>query len=327
MGETMKCLQCEADLLDSATSCGRCGAPTRATTFFSYLPSGAPPWPATIPQATSFTTTAVKEPAQAVATARSVPDAKPKRSVGSIFATFLLLILSIVIGVGATLAILAANGSLGSTTTTPKQALHLAPPMPTAAATVSTGTATPGTGIGTPTAATPTPASPGNQLPTPTSFQVVKIAQLGFSVKYPVEWTQDPLKSTTGGNLFIDFHPPQQVPVDFTVGRLSAQNSATVTSADMINQANLQIFSTDPTLRNYQGVHPANPTPTIAGIQWTEGDATFTNPNNAVIHFVIISAKHNNFYYSISYFAVDTVFGEAMQKYIQPMLASFQFLA
>lgn len=322
----MKCLECGADLLDSATFCPRCGTPTSTSTSFSYLPAGAPSWPATVPQSTSSTATAVKDPAQAATSVRSVTEAKPRRSVGSIFTAFLLLILSIVIGVGATFAILAATGSLGSTTTAPRQAVHLPTPIPTptAAATGATGTGTPAPGTGTP-AATPTAGAQGNLLPLPGSFIVVKIAEVGVSMKYPSNWVQEKTQ-TTANFTAVELHPQQKIGIDFIIQRFSSTSSAQFSSADGVNKTVLQGYSTDAMLHNYQEIQPANPTPTIAGIQWSERDATFANSANDIIHVVTISVKHNNLYYNISYGAVNVTYNEAMQKYYSQMLSSFQFL-
>jgi hypothetical protein len=314
----MKCLECGADLLDSATFCPRCGTPTSTTTSFSYLPAGTPPWPATVPQGTSSTATAVKDPAQAVTSVRSVAEAKSRRSVGSIITAFLLLILSVVIGVGATLAILTATGSLGSTTTAPRQVIHLPTPIPTTTA-AATGT----TATGTP-AASPTAGAQGNLLPLPSFFIVVKIAEIGVSMKYPSNWIKDqPL--TSPNYTFINIHPQQQIGLGFGIQRFSASASAQIKSVDDLNRNILQPGPNDTSLHNYKQIQPANPTPTIGGIQWTEQDATFTNSQGILFHNVSISVRHNNLYYNINYLAPDAVYAEAMQKYYSQMLSSFQF--
>src|SRR5260370_22960903 len=132
MGVAMKCLQCGADLLDSATFCARCGTPIRATSF-SYLPTDAPPWPATVPQ--NISRVAVKQPAQATGTTlvTSAAASKPRHSIGRIFATMFLLLVSIAIGVGGTFGSLAMNGQLARTSSVPANAGHLVTPVPTTA--------------------------------------------------------------------------------------------------------------------------------------------------------------------------------------------------
>src|SRR5579863_5134035 len=140
----MKCLECYADMPDSATSCPRCGTPPSihrgaTSTAFSYLPTGTPPWPTTMPVGTA---TAVKQTTDSVASAKagSIADAKPRRSGGSIVTAILLVVLSVVIGVGATLAVLAATGSLASSSAGSTKVVHLPTPIPTSAATAGTGT-------------------------------------------------------------------------------------------------------------------------------------------------------------------------------------------
>src|SRR5579883_896807 len=51
----MQCSRCLTELPDATTYCSNCGSflrsdPTGASTVFSYLPAGAPPWPTTVPQ-------------------------------------------------------------------------------------------------------------------------------------------------------------------------------------------------------------------------------------------------------------------------------------
>ncbi len=308
----MKCLQCGADLLDSATFCARCGTPIRATSF-SYLPTGAPPWPATVPQ--NILRVAVKQPAQATATTlvTSAAASKPRRSVGRIFATMFLLLVSIAIGVGGTFGSLAMNGQLARTSSVPANAGHLVTPVPTTA----TGTASP--------AATTTPQT--NLLPTPTAFLVVKNADVGISLRYPADWVQDqPQKSAYF--IGIAFHPHQAIGINLVIQRFSSTGSAQFKSTDDASQSILQQdYQNGSMFHNYQQIQPANSTPTIGGVQWIERDATFADTNNVVLHAVSISVQHNKLYYNISYYALSTLYDEAMQKYYSQILASFQFLS
>lgn len=314
----MKCLECYADIPDSATSCPRCGTPTRATSSFSYLPAGAPPWPTAVP---AGITTTEKQTAETVApsTAKRVTSEKPRRSGGSIVTSFLLLILSIVVGVGATLGILAATGSLAfpGTSTAPRQVANLPTPIPTSVATPVTGT---------PSAATPTTGTQTNQLPTPSSFVAVKVAEVGISLKYPADWIQEK-PQTTANFSAVELHPQQQLGIDFVVQRFSSTLSAQAKSVDEVNQTILQPTPNDTNIHNFKVVQPGNVTPSIAGVQWTELDATFTNSQGLLFHEVSISVKHNNLYYNINYLAPDIVYNQAMQKYYSQMLSSFQFLS
>src|SRR5947208_4163635 len=107
MGVTyaMTCPQCNADLSDSTAFCPRCGTSIRPATF-SYLPAGAPPWPAAVPQMpykTGSTAESTREDAN-LSAAKISP--RPRRTVSSILLTVALLILVPLVGVGATLGIL-----------------------------------------------------------------------------------------------------------------------------------------------------------------------------------------------------------------------------
>jgi len=306
----MKCPQCSAELSDSATFCSQCGTPIRPASF-SYLPAGAPPWPGNVPQGYSYGAAATMQPTQEAeaSSATSAAASKPRRSAGSVLLIIGLLILSVVIGGGGTLGILWANGQFPVPSQSVRQVLPT--PVPTA-------------GPGTP-AATPATTPQGNTLPTPTSFQMTTISQVGVSLKYPAGWIQDPPQLSSSGDSTVLFHPQAVLPVAFTIARLSAQNSASLSSADQVNQANLQSLSSDTNFHSYQEIPPGNASPTIGGIQWVERDATFANSNNAVFHFVIASVKYKSLYYSISYLAPSAAYDEAMQKYYSQMLSSFQF--
>jgi len=219
-----------------------------------------------------------------------------------------LLALSIVIGAGGTLGVLALNG-------------QFAPAPKVGATSIPTPAPTPGPGTPTPA---PTTSGQGNLLPAPGSFITINSQAVGISLKYPGNWVADP-PQTDANTTAINIHPQQQIGIDFVVQRLSTSATTQAGSADGFNQANLQSFKSDTNLHNYSEVQPANATPTIGGVQWTERDARFSNNNKIVFHVVSISVKRNNLLYNISYFAPDVAYNEAMQKYYSQMLSSFQF--
>jgi hypothetical protein len=304
----MNCPQCGTELSNSATFCPRCGTTLRPTSF-SYLPAGAPPWPNTPPQGYSFGPAAVAQSPEATApAATSVPAPKPRRSAGSMLLVIALLALSVVLGAGGTLGVLALNG-------------QFAPAPKVAAASIPKPAATPGPG--TPTA-TPATTPQGNMLPTPSSFVTINSQAVGVSLKYPGDWIADPPQSSSNSTT-INLHPQQQIGIGFVVERLSSSATTQVGSADAFNRANLQALSNDSNIHNYSEVQPANATPTIAGLQWVERDATFANNANIVFHVVSVSVVHNKLLYNIFYFAPGVAYSEAMQKYYSQMLASFQF--
>ena len=299
----MNCPQCNAELPDSSAFCLQCGSSTQQTAF-SYLPAGTPAWPTTVPQLsfpkTGTTTQAIDE-IETHAPAKLAP--KPRRSARSILAIVAILILTPLIGIGATLGILWANGQFPVNAT--QGSLHLQI-RPTAGA-------------------SSTPAVASNQLPTPTSFHTAKSSEVGVIVKYPADWVAEAPQQSTAGNVSINFHPQQQLPVDFSIGRLSSKNSASVTGTDVVNQANIQGFGTDQNLQNLQLLTNTPQHAKIGGVSWDEQDATFTDSTGNLIHVVSISVQHNKLYYNIFYFAPSALYDEAVQKYYSQMLASFQF--
>ena len=308
----MNCPRCNAELPDTATDCVVCGASTRPAQF-SYLPSGVPAWPTTMPQNPPYSAGTDIQSAQYVqkeespAATKSASAAKKSRL--GIPAIIALFIVSILVGGGLTFGILYANGqqlSLGPQPTQPPVKL------PTASASPTPGSSS-------------TPATQGNQLPTPTAFHLTSSTELGISIQYPSNWVEDPAQQTSAGNTFVSFHPQQQLPVLFDVGRLSATNSSAITNTNEINQANIQGFGSANSLGNLQILKDTPQHPTIGGITWDEQDATYATSSGVLIHVVSISVKHNQLYYNILFFAPSNVYDEAVQKYYKQMLKTFQF--
>jgi hypothetical protein len=269
-------------------------------------------WPTTVPQDLSYGVRSDLQPAQLVQKEVSPAVAKsavaPKRSRLGIPGVVGLFILSILIGGGLTLGILYANGQQLSFGAQPTQ-----PPvrLPTPGASSTPGSST--------------PAAQGTQLPTPTAFQSANSAELGILIQYPSDWVEDPAQQTTAGNTFVSFHPQQQLPVSFDIGRLSANNSSQVANTDEINQANIQGFGSVNNLLNLKMLTDTPLHRTIGGIIWDEQDATYSTSSGAVIHVVCISVKHNKIYYNILFFAPSNVYDEAVQKYYSKMLNTFKF--
>jgi len=237
--------------------------------------------------------------------ATKVTSAKPKLSSSQILVIISAFLLTIVIGVGGTLGVLALNGQFSPA---PTRVVHLPTQPATNSTPIPTATAT----------------QQANALPTPNSFVITTNKAIGVSLKYPGDWIQDPPQVSSSGTS-VSFHPQQQLGINFGVERFSDSASAQIGSADELNQNTLQGLSTDSNLHNYKEVPAANATPTIAGVQWAERDATFANSNGNVFHAVSIAVKHGSAYYSIFYFAPSAYYAEAMQKYYSQMLSSFQF--
>lgn len=312
----MTCPRCSADLPDTTAFCPICGSSiTQSGVLFSYLPTGTPPWPTNVLERPNYGTDAMISPAQSMQQEESLPAtkvvAKPRPSTQRILFIVALFLLTPLIGVGTTLGILWANGDFPPNAR--PAAVHVQ--IPSQQTPVTGGSLTPTTST-----------QGGNQLPTPASFQTTHSAQVGISIQYPADWVQDPVQSTPSGNISVNFHPQQQLPVDLGIGRLSNSNSASVKSTDEVNSANIQGFgSNNQGLKNLQALTSAPQHPNIGGTPWDEQDATYTTDSGTIVHVTSISVKHNGLYYNIFYFAPSTVYGEAMQKYYSQMLQSFQF--
>lgn len=306
----MKCSRCQAELSDSATYCTSCGTPTRISvpTQFSYLSAGTPPWPSSVPQGLSFTENATPTlTAQAPITAT-----KSRMSARGVLIAIAVLILVPLLGAGITFASLYANGKLSSPST---QVVHI--PTPTAA--------TPAT-ASTP-ATSGTPGATGNQLPAASSFQKSNgTTNIGVNLKYPGNWAEDaPQASTTSS--YVRLHPQQkQYGIVFVLERFSASTSTSFSSADDLNNQLLQSISSAQGVHNLQPIQPNTPQRSIGGAKWSEEDTSYTDDGGNKIRLSTISVEHNKLYYTILIISPDIYYDEAMQKYIQPMFDSLQFL-
>jgi len=234
---------------------------------------------------------------------------KPHRSLSSVVMTVVLILLIPIIGTGATLGILATQG--------------LFPPRTAPASKVIVPQVT------------PTPASSssqGTQLPNPSSFKPTSDKNVNVSLEYPAEWVQDPTQTGSDGSLTLTFHPPSATAVNimFYVFHFSSATSAKFSSASAINQVQLSSLGQQSGIANLQPVAPTTTTPTIAGTSWTPAQVTFTdntNNNNIKTDLSLMSVQHNNVYYSLVVISPDSYYNEAVQKYIDHMYTTFQFLS
>src|SRR3989441_11757528 len=305
---TMTCPQCNAALPDSPAFSPRCGSSIRRASF-SYLPAGAPAWPTNVSQMPFYKADSSAQAAQEEANlsaAKIVP--RPRRGVRGILGVIALLILVPLVGVGATLGILWANGQFPATIT--QASVHVSIPKQQTPAAASSPTATSG------------------QLPNPTSFQTISSISsntLGIAMKYPGNWVETPTTQPTQyGLVSADFHPQQQLGIDLTIKRIPSKSLTGATIQD-VNQANIDSFGTDQNVKNLHSITSPNPQLTVGGVPWTEQDAGFTDPNSLPYHFTVLSVLHNQYYYSFTFYAPNNNYSEAMQKYFQPMLNSLQF--
>ena len=308
----MTCPQCHAELPETATFCHTCGSPVRSATF-SYLPPGTPAWPTTVPPLPLSVTganAASKEMERASLTATKPLSSRPKRSARSVLFITALFILVPLIGIGATLGTLWYNGEFPNSTVN----ASLIIPTPTPAQQTPV------------TSSTPAPTAPvqTNQLPTPASFQKITSSEVGMTLKYPIEWPKATPQSTSA-SVVLAFHPQQNNGIDLFIERFSSAASATLSSANNVNQNNMSSFQGAQGINNFHIVTPSSPQLTVGGAQWDEQDATFTTTAGLTFHLTNIAVQHNQLYYDILYYAPAVVYNEAMQKYFQPMLDSIQF--
>lgn len=319
----MNCPRCNAEVSDSATFCQNCGSTIRpVTTSFSYLPTGAPPWPsssaqlpasiATLPRASAQDATQNDlAPAQVALTPAEPVRPRPRRSARGVLVATAILILAVLVGTGVTLGSLYTSG-------------QLAAQAPVKPVTLSKATATT-----TPGAAVSPTATSTSALPSPSSFQNISktgSADLKASLQFPSDWQED-APQVTNGTTEINFHP-LQIPINFGVARLSSADSATVPSADALNQAEIASFQNAQGISNVQSITPVTSQRSIGGGTWPEQDATFdvaTSGGTIEYHATSIATQHNKIYYNIVFYAPSVVYNEALQKYFQPIFNSFQF--
>ena len=353
----MNCTRCGAGLPDSAQVCPMCGMPRQQMTPVSlplssqaqmasasvplqsmatvpatpvvppvpvaapimqsaspYLPAGIPAWPTTaaIPM-----NAPLPSPGTLSASMPYVPGAtKAKRparaslSARSILVGLAFIILVPLIGAGITYGSLYLNGQVQAHSPQQSVAISQIP------------TAQPTTGAGV----TPTPAGTTATLPTPSKFDTMSSSSqklLGVLITYPDGWLEEPQGPQSDGSVVVDFRPQQQLGIVMFVGRFSA---STGTASDL-NSSQIQSLSTINGVTNVQLVKPSNSQPAIGGTQWSEQDATFSDNNTTTFSVVSITVKRGTYLYNIFYWSPDQYYSEAVQKYMQPMVKSFKFLA
>lgn len=299
----MQCSQCQTELPDSATICPRCGTANEQPNqpvMFSYLPAGTPPWPITVPQRPSY----ASAPAAPASFSKS-QETKPRRSLRSILLAVAVLVLVPIFGVAFTLTNLYFNGDLfprhaAAHKVQTSQAPAQSTPQVTASATAQS-----------------------NVLPAPAAFKKTSNTDVNMSLKYPSDWQLQPSNDTNSHS--IGLTPSQQIPIKIIIARFSDSFSASITSPDEVNQGITSEVEQGTT--NVQTIKPANPQPTIGGVQWQQTEGAYTDSNGNRVHIASITVQRNKIYYNILVLSLDQVYTEATQKYIQPILNSVQFLS
>ncbi len=277
-----------------------------------YLPAGVPPWPTTVLQRPSLATAT-----SADTMAGKISDRK-SRTARSIFITLGLIALTLLVGVGLTYGVLYFNGQVGANTASTSRLVKI--PNATAQPTNGTNTSTPSASTST--------------LPTPTSFSAMSTnhqKSLGVLVKYPSDWVEDPpTQPAQDGTAVAYFHPQQQqLNIAIYLGKFSVASSH-VTTTTALNQALIGTIygnGSNSGNTNLQAVQSTRPQRTIAGMQWDEQDATFSDTNSSLIHVTSITIKHGSFFYGFIVETPDAYYSDMSQKYVPPMLDSFKFLS
>ena len=287
--------------------------PPMASSYTSpYLPAGAPPWPTTVLQRPSIAN------GSALDTTTGKIAERKSRSARNAFIALGVIALTLLVGVGLTYGVLFLNGQIAANT--PSSSSH--------AVKIPQATAQPTTGASS--SSTPATAS---TLPTPTSFSTMRSDQqksIGVLVKYPSDWVEEPsTAASSSGTVVAVFHPQQALGIVVYVGKFSVTASG-VSTTSALNQGLIStIYAGNGSSgnTNLQAVQSTTPHRTIAGQQWDEQDATFSDSNSVLMHIASITIKHGSFFYSFIYQAPDVYYSDVSQKYVPPMLNSFKFLS
>jgi hypothetical protein len=290
----MICSQCTTELPTAATTCPQCGLsiPWSQSTTFSYLPPGTPPWPRRVPEKLSdFVEAKANESFVGGAKLDVKVKTRPRVVVGRVVSIMLALLITPILGVLATLGILALQGQFAPH---PHKSLsHL-------------------------------PVASGTTLPPPSVFKPASDGTMNISLQYPTDWTAGP-SDQSGDPIRFPITQPDNL-VRISIGRYSTALSSQLTGPDELNSILLGQMSQQFT--DVKTVMPPNAEPTIGNDQWMEQDATYLGQNGTQSHFTTITVFHDHQnYYNINFVVPERLYQQAIQQYIQPILGSFKFLS
>ena len=308
----MICSRCTTELPVVANTCPQCGLsiPQGQVTAYSYLPPGTPPWPTNVSERLPYLVESkASEPFPTVADAK-VKSRSRVHSLGRrVLTLVLVLLITPVLGILGTIGILAIQGQFPPHSQAPQHSLsHL------------------------PSASDPNPFSSsangsasGTMLPTPAPFKSTSDATMNISVQYPSDWTAGPVDQSSDPIQFPIVQPNQLIRI--SIARFSTTMSSQISGPDQLNTQLMGLMSQ--TFSNVKSVASPNAEPTIGNDRWMEQDATYTDTNNNVeSHFATITVLHNRQnYYNINFAVPQSVYQQAMQQYIQPILDSLQFIS
>lgn len=304
----MFCSQCTTELPAKATTCSECGSSISQDqlTTFSYLPSGAPPWPRSIAEKIPYSVVEARasEPMTSVV--------KPKRKVRArasslalrIISIVLILLLTPALGILATLGVLTMQGKFSPSQISLSSLSHLPSASNTANPFVPNGAS--------------------NTLPPPTAFTSASETSMKIAVQYPANWAAGPADQSTDPMQFPITQPNQQIRI--YIARFSSSASSQISGPDQLNTQLVGLMSQSFT--KVTVVASPNAAPAIGNDQWTEQDATYTDQNKVRNHFTTITVLHGRQnYYNINFIVPQKLYSQAMKEYIQPILNSFKFTA
>jgi hypothetical protein len=302
----MICSQCTTELPAMAPTCPECGSsiPRGQSTTFSYLPPGTPSWPVRVPEKLPYL---VESKAGKQFKARAKANVKVKNRASSltrrIISIVLILLITPLLGILTTIGIFAIQGRF----------------PPNSHASPSSLSRLPGTsGNANPF------SSSASVLPPPTASKLTSDATMNISVQCPSDWTVGPADQS--GNPDITEFPitqPGQL-IRMYIARFSNNASSQISGPDDLNSALIGQMS-----QQFSGVTTVtspNASPTIGSDQWMAQDATYMGRDLTKSHFATITVLHNHQnYYNINFVVPQSLYEQAMQDYIQPILNSFKF--
>lgn len=295
----MICSRCTTELPAMATTCPQCGSsvPWSQSTTFSYLPPGTPPWPVRVSEKLPYFVEAkANEPfvggvAKPGVKVRTRPSVLARR----VISVILVLLITPILGVLATVGILALQGQFSPH---PHTSLSHLPKQVGATSTTA--------------------------LPPPSAFKLTSDGAMNISLQCPTDWTVGPT-DPSGDPAEFPITQPNHV-VRIYIARFSSTLSSQITGPDELNSELIGQMSQQFT--SVKTVMAPSVAPTIANDQWTEQDATYLDQDNTQSHFTTITVLHNHQnYYNINFVMPQSVYQQAMQQYIQPMLTSLKFLS
>jgi hypothetical protein len=294
----MICSRCTTELPATATTCPQCGSSVQwsQSTTFSYLPPGTPPWPTRVSDKLPYFVEAkANDPFMGVAKTNVKVRTRPKVLALRVIGVILVLLVTPILGVLATLGVLALQGQF---VPHPHVSLsHLPSQLITASATT---------------------------LPAPSAFKLTSDGTMSISLQCPTDWTVGP-SDQSGDPIEFPITQPNHL-VRLYISRFSNTLSSQITGPDELNSELIGQMSQQFT--SVKTVVAPSAQPTIANDQWTEQDATYLDQDNTQSHFATITVLHGHQnYYNINFVVSESLYQQAMQQYIQPILTSLKFLS